>query len=203
MHQIAQLQTDPIHNQQYQLFGHGLTAAAGAIHTSCRSNQRSKFFALLLTFAGFEHRGDITMCAIRPCKQIVFRASNIRPQRTFGFAAARILRAFILPGIVVEDVLVGRRHHRLQRIQHGGFARAGRARQQGHVAHRIFIRAQCAPVHQDQFFQLHSATSSFSLLFLSPCSASLPAVSATPSASNAATRASSLIIPSMVGRMAI
>ena len=127
LHQIAQLQANTINNQQYQALGHGLPAATGTIYASCGGNQRGEFFTLFFTFAGLEHGRDIAVCAIRAGKQVVFCAGDIRPQGTFGFTAARILGDFILAGVVVENILVGRSHHGLQSIEHGRFARAGGA----------------------------------------------------------------------------
>ena len=72
----------------------------------------------------------------------VLGADDVRPKRSLGLAAAGGLRGLVLPRVVAEDVLVDRRHHRLQRIQQGGFAGARRPGEQSHVAERIFPGAQ-------------------------------------------------------------
>ena len=119
LHQVVQMQADTVNQQQYQFFRNCLAASAGTIYACSGRNQRGKFLTLLLAFAGFEHSCNIAMRPIGTGKQVVFGAGNIRPQGTFGFTAAGILRDLILPGVVVENILVGRSHHGLQGIEHG------------------------------------------------------------------------------------
>ncbi|AEK64038.1 hypothetical protein CFU_4217 [Collimonas fungivorans Ter331] len=207
--QVAQLQGDAIDDQQGQPFRHRLAALAGAVDTGGSCDQRGElapFFAL----AWLEYRGDVAVRAVGTGEQVVLSADDVRPQGAFGLAVARALGSLVLARVVAENILVHRRHHGLQGVQHGRFAGAGGTGQQRHVAHRVFLRPQGAPVHQDQFIQLHSrfpsmpcavnSSSAAACRLACPVSPSAPAGSG--SDSSAASSMSSLMMPRMVGRIA-
>src|SRR5690606_31782690 len=141
------------HQQQFILTR--LAAATGSIQMGAHADHRGERlggFAL----GRMEHAGDVTVGGPGPGKGAIVTTQDIGGEGTYLLAAAPALGGFVLPGVVVEQVVVGGGHQCLQGIGGGGLAGAVAAGVQSDRAVFHFLDRQVAPVGSNRAFQIHA-----------------------------------------------
>ena len=137
------------HQQQFLL--PGLAGAAGLVQVGAHADDGGEGFGGF-ALGGVEDPGDVAVAVIRAGVGAVVTAEHIGGQGAYLFAAAAALGGFVLPRVVVEQVVVGGGHQGLQGVGGGGLAGAVAAGEQVHRAVFQFAGGQVAPVDGDGAF---------------------------------------------------
>ena len=144
------------HQQQFLLTG--LTAAAGGIQMRAHPYHCRERLAGLAP-GRMEHPGDIAIGVMRAGIGAIVAAEHVGGQGTHLLAAASALGGFVLAGVVVEQVVMGGGHQRLQRIGGRGLAGAVATGEQIDRAIVQLLHRQVAPIDGNRTFQIHQGVS--------------------------------------------
>ncbi len=145
------------HQQQFVL--PRLAAAAGGVEMGAYADYRGKGFGGLAT-GRVEHPGDVAVGIPGAGVGAVVTAEHVGGEGTHLLAAAAALGGFVLSRVVVEQVVVGGGHQRLQGVRCGGLAGAVAAGEQVDRAVFQFFDRQVAPVDGNRTLQIHQLLSS-------------------------------------------